>query len=102
MCFQDFTIISGNVLGVKQGGSVIAFLRLKNRIRGEAHSGSVHANAVWVKPWLHLLTLSHARPVTCRQKQQGKKGQKPSPRLPLVSAQPLLPQLLPRSSEEPL
>lgn len=40
MYFQDFTVISGNVLGVKQGGRVIAFVTLKNRIRGEGCCGS--------------------------------------------------------------
>lgn len=40
MCFPDFTVKSGNVLGVNQGGRVIAFVTLKIRIRGKGYSGS--------------------------------------------------------------
>lgn len=40
MCSQDFTVMSGNVLGVKQGGRVIAFVTLKNRMRQEGYCGS--------------------------------------------------------------
>lgn len=41
MCSQDFTVMPGNVLGVKQGGRVIPFATLKNRIRGEGFCDSV-------------------------------------------------------------
>lgn len=82
MCSQDFTVMSGNVLGVRQGS--ICFIKEQDKGRG-GYCGSgpcKHGVKETLAPSTHLILCQ-----ACYQwaKQQGKKGQKPCPKAPTSS-----------------